>query len=322
MKRVVFSLAIVPAFIFSALPVAADSTVSFGGFGKQDYVQKSDGKGYSAPKTDPEGRPSDSQNNSGGYQFKYENKHGGTKETYLGGTTKRGDKAGGTWVSRENGGEWSWGVEGEKEKGNDKGKLGVKLGGGYTDSIGVGAQTDRWGSDKWGLQGRVEGRLKGEVKAALEAALKNDDDFAGLVMEASAEATVSAEASASGVITIGGVPVTITGKVEGHWGLSAHAGVRIGYDKEKGTFVMQEGVGFSVGFGASETVTAEVDAEKFCKAVGLEDEWRAFVEKLNNDKSSGDGGDPFDSQPENGGGSPGKKGGGQYQGLKSLNLVK
>ena len=256
------------------------------------------------------------------YKFKFERTHDNKKGHDIAGNTKEGDKKGGWWVHGEHGGEWSWGVEGEKDQGKNHGKLGGKFGGGYSGSIDAGAQTGRVGNDRWNAQGRIAGKLKGEVKAALEAAIKNDDDFAGMVVEAAAEGTVSAEASATTAVTVGGVPISITGKIEGHWGLSAHAGVKVGYDKKTGKFVVQESVGASLGFGASETITVEMDAEAFCRAMGLEDEWNAFVEKMEGKKTQGQdvGGDPFDEDPENGGG--GNSGNaGRYQGLKALRLI-
>ena len=306
MKRFVSSLAIAAvSLVVMVQAVSAESTVSLGGNKKYEKPQSSGGKGYYADDKDDK-KTEKKEERSKGYEFKYENKHGGTKEDYLLGNTKRGEKNGGWWVSRDHGGEWSWGVGGQKEKGNNNGQIGGNIGGGYSDSIGVGTQTGRWGNDKWGVQGRLEGRIKGEIKAALEAAIKNDDAFAGFVAEVAAEGTVSAEGSASGVFAIGGVPVTVTGKIEGHWGISGHAGIRAGYDKEKKKFVVQEGVGFSLGFGASETVTVEVDAEAFCRAVGLDKEWEAFLKKLNGENQ---GGDPFDDVPDSGpsgggGGSP------------------
>lgn len=308
MKRAVSVIAFA-ALALALLPLQAETknpfSVEYGG--NQEDRQKGWGEDKDPKK--------ESKNE---YKFKFERTHDHKKGHDIAGNTKEGDKKGGWWVHGEHGGEWSWGAEGEKEKGNNHGKIGGKLGGGYSGSIDAGAQTGRAGNDRWNAQGRFVGKLKGEVKAALEAALKNDDDFAGLVIEAAGEATVSAEASLTAAITVGGVPISITGKVEGHFGLSAHAGVKVGYDKKSGHFVVKESVGASLGFGASETITVEMDAEAFCREMGLEDEWNAFVEKMEGKKDGG-GDDPFDSQPEDGGSRSG--GGGRYQGLKALKLI-
>ena len=274
MKRIAYLLALVAALL-SALPSQSEtkSTVDFGYGGKQENRRRGWGDD-AGPKKE----------NNKGYEFKFERTHDHKKGHDIAGNTKEGDKKGGWWVHGEHGGEWSWGAGGEKEKGNGHGKIGGKIGGGYSGSIDVGAQTGRYGNDRWNAQGRVVGKLKGEVKAALEAALKNDDDFAGLVAEAAAEGTVSAEISGTAAFTVGGVPISITGKLEGHWGLSAHAGIKVGYDKKTGKFVVQESVGASLGFGASETITFEMDAEAFCRAMGLDEEWEAFMKKLNGDQ--------------------------------------
>lgn len=323
MKRGVFVIAfVVLALALLPLQAKTKSPLSFEYGGNQESRQKGWGEDKDPKK--------ESKNE---YKFKFERTHDHKKEHDIAGNTKEGDKKGGWWVHGEHGGEWSWSGEGEKEKGNNHGKIGGKIGGGYSGSIDVGAQTGRAGNDRWNAQGRIAGKLKGEVKAALEAAIKNDDDFAGMVIEAAAEGTVSAEASATAAITVGGVPISITGKIEGHWGLSAHAGVKVGYekksgDKKSGKFVVQESVGASLGFGASETITVEMDAEAFCRAMGLEDEWNAFVEKMEGKNAQGQdtgngqsclpGDDPFDSEPENGDSSGSSR---KFNGLKAFRLV-
>ena len=70
----------------------------------------------------------------------------------------------------------------------------------------------------------------------------------------------------------------------------------------------------------------EVDADKLCNMLGLEDLWNQYKAKLDaKDGGTGGGGDPFDSEPEGGGSGSGggnsSGGGNRYQGLKALRLI-
>ena len=260
------------------------------------------------------------------YGVSYGDKNDNKTQVQLGGNTNDKSDKGGWWVTGGGGGEWGWNATAGAEKGGDgnwSGGVGVGGNASYGGSIGAGAQTEKWGGEKWSLQGRIAGELYAEVKGALELAIKGDKDFIGAVASGEVGAAVGAKGKLEGVVTVFGVPVTLRGEGAAMAGAKAKFEAKVGYDRESGKFVIKKGAGLVWGLGLEGTVTMEVDADKLCNMLGLEDLWNQYKAKLEAKAGGGSGGgsdDPFDSEPEGAGGDSGSAQ--KYQGLKSLNLVK
>ena len=263
----------------------------------------------------------------------YERKGDNTKTVQMAGNTNEKSDKGGAWVQRTHGGKWNLTGMAGAEKGPD-GKLKGGLFGGagaeYGGSIGVGAQTPKWGNEKWNIQGRITGELYGEVKATLEAGIKGGEDFIGATLEGEVGAAIGARGKVEGTVSLFGVPVTIRGEGTAMLGARAKAGGRIGLLKDESgrwKFVVRGGVGAAWGVGLEGNVTLEIDAEALCHVLGLDDLWKEFLESLKSkDNAKGDGdvtGDDLEGLGN--GSSDGKTSNGNksgYQGIKGLKAHK
>lgn len=239
--------------------------------------------------------------------------HDGTVTKPIGGTTRDGSSKGGWWAQMTGGGKWQATAGTEYDTGNGDWKGGITGGGSFGGAIGGGAQTSTWGGDWFNLQGRLKGELYAEIKGQLEAAIMNDGEFCGGALEGEVGAAIGARGSLEGNSTLFGIPVTVGVEGEALLGAKAKGGLRVGYDKKSGKWIIKHGASVAWGVGAGYNVVVGVDAAKLCNTLGLSDLWQKFDAKM---KAKGD--DPFDSDPKGGKGK-GKKGG--YKGLKTFKLV-
>ena len=258
-------------------------------------------------------------------------REGGNKKTVpiAGNTNDKSDK-GGYWVQRTHGGKWNWSVMAGAQRGADgkwEGGLYGGTGAEYGGAFGGGAQTPKWGNQKWNIQGRIAGELYAEVKAGLEAGIKGSGDFIGAVAEAEIGAAAGARGKLEGTVTLFGVPVTVRGEGNAMYGAKAKAGGRIGLLKDesgKWKFVVKGGAGVAWGLGLEGNVALEIDAEALCHVLGLDELWKEFMESLKNkDKGNGDGkvtGDDLEGLGT--GSSDGKSPGGNKSGYKGIKGLK
>ena len=267
------------------------------------------------------------------YGLVYGRDGGSRKPVQMAGNTNEQSDKGGFWVQRSHGDKWNWSVMGGAQRGADgKWEGGVYGGAGYEygGSIGAGAQTPKWGNQKWNFQGRIAGELYAEVKASLEAGIKGSDDFIGAVAEGEIGGAIGARGKVEGTVSIFGVPVTLRGEGTAMAGAKAKAGGRIGLLKDesgKWKFAVRGGVGAAWGVGLEGNVALEIDAEALCHVLGLDELWKEFLESLKKKgKGNGDGkvtGDDLEGLGT--GSSDGKTSNGSksgYQGIKGLKAHK
>jgi len=327
MKRMFPYAAIAVAAILvqtvAPLTLHAERSRTIGGSGGFSRDIPKGGKSWGDMDQPDTSKPSDTVK----YGVSYGDKNDNKTQVQLGGNTNDKSDKGGWWATGGYGGEWGWNATAGAEKDGDgdwSGGVGIGGNAGYGGSIGAGAQTDKWGGERWSIQGRIAAELYAEVKGALEIAIKGDKDFIGAVASGEVGAAVGAKGKLEGVVTVFGVPVTLRGEGAAMAGAKAKFEAKVGYDRNSGKFVIKKGAGLVWGLGLEGTVTMEVDADKLCNMLGLEDLWKQYKAKIDaqggNGKSGGDDSDPFASEPEGAGGSsPGSSQ--KYRGLKSLRLV-
>ena len=234
---------------------------------------------------------------------------------------------------------WSVGVD---DQGNAGVQAGAKVGADASVTVGVNGQI---GDDQNNVHGSGEVKLSAEVVAEIAAQLTvNEDGTVVAKAGAHAGASVSAEGTIKGGVTVWGVPVDVvlSGAVSAGAEAAASAGAE--FDAKTGKIKVTLEAAAVLGVGAKGNVSVEIGVVQLAQAIGtglgnaadkigegidavgdaVGDLWDWIGKKWNGEDGSSDGDgsggdDPFDDAPEGAGSAPGA--GQRYQGLKSLNLV-
>ena len=272
-----------------------------------------------------------------------ENNDGKGKETT--GIEVKGGEAGGqaTAETSTGGDHWDAGAQanatakadwsvGADDDGNTGIQGGAKVGVDGSVTVGVNGQI---GDDQNNIHGSGEITLSAEVVAEIKGQLTvNDDGTVVAKADARIGASVSADATIKGGVTIWGVPidVVLTGGVSA--GAEAGASAGVTFDAKTGKLKVTLEASAVLGVGAHGNVTVEIGIVQLAEAIGtgignviggignkiegigdtLGDLWNWINGKLS-DKDD----DPFDGDPEGNDKNPGKNG--RYQGLKPLKLI-
>ena len=217
---------------------------------------------------------------------------------------------------------WSVGAD---DDGNTGVKGGAKVGVDGSVSVGVHGQV---GDDQNNIHGSGEVTLSAEVIAEIQGQLTvNEDGTVEAKAEAKVGASVSADATIKGGVTIWGVPVDVV--LEGGVSAGAEAGASAGatFDPKKGTIKVTLEASAVLGVGAHGNISVEIGIVQLAEAIGrgignavekigdtLGDLWDWIDKKI-----GGKDDDPFEGDPEGNTGTSG--GNNRYQGLKPLKLV-
>ena len=235
------------------------------------------------------------------------NNAGGTKSTsYSAGNENAHVDANGNATADAN---YRWSVNPDSVELKGQAKIGVD------GSITIGAQ-GQLGDDKNNVHGSGEVTLSAEAVAEIAGQFTVGPDGAVAKVDAKIGASVSAEGTIKGGVTIWGVPidVVLTGAVSA--GAEASAGAEFSFDPTTGKMKVHLEASAVLGVGAQGGIEVEIGVAQLME-IGkqkISELWDWLKNRWNGE----DGGDPFDGLPESGNDSDDSKG--RYQGLKPIKL--
>lgn len=236
-------------------------------------------------------------------------------------------------------GEAGWSV-GADDKGNVGAKGGAKVGADGSVTVGVSGKV---GDDQNNVHGSGEITLSAEVVAEIAGQFTVGQD--GTVVakaEAKVGASVSADGTIKGGVTVWGVPVDVV--LAGGVSAGAEAGASAGatFDANTGKLKLTLEASAVLGVGAHGNISVEIGIVQLAQAIGtgignavgavgdaideglekigdtIGDLWDWINDKIGDDPG-GDEHPGFETPPENGDSNQG--GGNRYQGLNALKLI-